>query len=233
MLEKPGAYPNSQTNTMLRKVSMAEKCLWSIVFLLAITTAFAGYKAREWKIRARDTYPAHLISEGITIAVEPLFQDSLANQVFDKNDMIASGIMPVAIAVFNDNGFPVEIECESIELISGEEHIHSMDPRGAVAQLTRSKGKGAWKPQIGIKLGGGASEMLEDFEAKYFGGKTVAPKQARGGFLYFPVDNAKNLQDTLMNGSLYIPEIVRKDTGNKMMFFEIDLKPAIMTFQNK
>jgi hypothetical protein len=66
--------------------------------------AFAGYNARPWRIRARDSCPARLASEGFTKAVEPLFQDSVADQVFDKDDMITSGIMPLAVAVFNDAG---------------------------------------------------------------------------------------------------------------------------------
>jgi hypothetical protein len=215
------------------KSVLARLCLWGFACLLAITTAFAGYKAREWKIRALNTYPAHLVSEGVTIAVEPLFQDSMANQVFDKNDMIASGIMPVAVVIFNDNGFPVEVECKSIELILGDDHMHPLDPRDAVAQLSRSKGKGAWKPQIGIKLSSGSSSMLDDFEAKYLAGKVVGPHQTKGGFLYFQIAGIKELRGELIKGTIYIPEIVRNNTGEKMMFFEIELKPAIETYQNK
>jgi hypothetical protein len=200
---------------------------------LAAASAFAGYSAHIWKIRARDSYPARLVSEGLTIAVEPLFQDSLASQVFDKKDMITSGIMPLAVVVFNDNGFAIQVKSESIELIVGDAHIHQMDPKDAVAQLTKSKGKSVWKPQIDIKLSGGSSNMLDDFEAKYLGSMVVDQRQARGGFLYFQVANPRNVREELITGSIYIPEILRNDTGEKMMFFEIDLKPAIEAYPSK
>jgi hypothetical protein len=47
--------------------------------------------------------------------LEPLFQYPLVNQIVDKNDMVASGIMPVAVAIFNDNGFAVNQLMPAIE----------------------------------------------------------------------------------------------------------------------
>jgi len=53
----------------------------AILFLSAL--AIGGYKARPWTIGAAESYPARLSSEGVTIAVQPLFQDALAARVFD------------------------------------------------------------------------------------------------------------------------------------------------------
>ncbi len=48
------------------------------------------------------------LSEAITIAIEPLFTDTLAAQVCDKKDTVTRGIMPLIIAIFNDNDFMAE-----------------------------------------------------------------------------------------------------------------------------
>src|SRR5437773_11461533 len=81
-----------------------------VILLVLVPLVLAGYKARPWSIRPLESYPSRLTSEGVTIAVEPLFLDSLAAKVFDKNDMVTRGIMPVAILIFNENDFPVMVD---------------------------------------------------------------------------------------------------------------------------
>jgi hypothetical protein len=62
-------------------------------------------KQRSWQIRTADDYASRLTSEGVTIAVEPLFRDELAAVVFDKNDIVTRGIIPLAVVIFNGNDF--------------------------------------------------------------------------------------------------------------------------------
>ena len=54
-----------------------------------------------------------------------LFSDALAAQAFDKNDIVSRGIIPLAVAIFNGNDFPVAVEGTTVELIHGEDHVRS------------------------------------------------------------------------------------------------------------
>jgi hypothetical protein len=191
--------------------------LLGLAFLLASTVSFAGYKARPWNIRQRESYSASLTSEGITIAVEPLFTDALAAQVFDKNDMVTRGIMPLAVVIFNDNNFPVTLNAATIVLNQGEDHFHSLPVNEVVHRLFQKGGKGTWipRPFPRITVDKGNQDALEDFDNK------------SGGFLYLHIPGAGEMATYLSNARLYIPEVYRQDTGAKMIFFEIDLKPAI------
>jgi hypothetical protein len=203
--------------------------LLGLTFILAAAASFAGYKARPWTIRPRESYPASLSSEGITIAVEPLFKDALAAQVFDKNDMVTRGIMPLAVVVFNDNNFPIVLRSTSIELIQGDDHLHTLPVNEVVHRLFQKGSKGTWIPQPfpRINVDKGNQDALEDFSHKFLDDKMVDAHDKGGGFLYLHVSEPADMAGYLSRARLYIPQVYRQDTGAKMIFFEIDLKPAI------
>jgi hypothetical protein len=202
-----------------------------LLFLLTASTGVAAYKARPWNIRASDSYPARLTSEKVTIAVEPLYLDALAAQVFDKNDIVTRGIMPVAIVIFNDNDFPVEVEGASIQLLRNDDRLRTLIPQEVVHRLFSKDGKKAWIPNpipklptVGVKLNDPA---MEDFDRKFFGRKVVMPREKAGGFLFFKLPEKEDPRAYLKAAKIYIPKIARNDTGAELIFFEIDLQQAV------
>jgi len=201
-------------------------CLLGIVCLLLVIPIQAGYKPRPWTINTREAYPASLTSEGVSIAVDPLLSDALAARVFDKSDMITRGIMPLAIVIFNDNDFPIEVDGLTIELIHDSDHIRSLSPNEVVTRLFKKDM--TWLPRVTksprSELNGAA---LEDFDEKFLMDKVVAPHDKGGGFLYLHIPGSKDLVSYLSNSVVYIPNIYRQDNGSRMIFFEIGLAAAI------
>ncbi len=200
-----------------------------LIFVLISSGAFAGYKARPWSPGSADSYPAKLTSEKVTIAADPMISDALALRVFDKNDMVTAGIMPLAIAIFNDNDFPVRVAADSIEIIEESEHLHSLAPGEAVTELFkkgRRKSYGVPDSRLPGSRDSGNPEALRDFELKFLGTKVVPAHGKEGGFLYIhPPMN--DLRGYLSKARIYIPDIYREDNGSRLIFFEFDLKPAI------
>ncbi len=189
----------------------------------------AGYKARPWEIRAADTYASRLTSEGVTIAVEPLFRDDLAAAVFDKKDIVTRGIIPLAVVIFNGNDFPVRVDAETAELINGDDRLHTLQPVEVVARIFKKSSKGSWIPQPipRVSTGDGKNQdALEDFDHKFLGNKVVPAHAGGGGFLYISVP-ATDVSTYLMASRLYIPDIYRDDKGSNMIFFEIELKASL------
>jgi len=194
------------------------------------TVAMAAYKARPWSPRARESYRAVQTSQGVTIAVDPLFRDNLAAQVFDKSDIVTRGIMPVAIIVFNDNDYPVEINGNSIDLILGGEHLRALPPDHFIPALFK---KGASKlgslnplPR-GTSVDTTTADAQEDFEHKFLASKIVAPHASAGGFLYFRIPQSPTLPEQLSSATIYVPDLLRSDNNTRLMYFEIDVKPAV------
>jgi len=152
---------------------MNEKHRLFLIWVLGLTLLsvaapiWAKYKAHPWSINARESYTASLTSEGVTIAVEPLFSDALAARVFDLDDMVTRGIMPLAIVIFNDNDFPVEVDGLSIQLIHDSDRIRTMYPNEVVNRLFR-KDKG-WISQPIPRASRSElnKEALDDFDAKF------------------------------------------------------------------
>ena len=204
---------------------------WGVFLAVSLiwTLGIAAYKARPWKPRPRESYPAQQAGQGLVIAVDPLFRDPLAAQVFDKDDIVSSGIMPLAVVVFNDNDFPVEINAASIELIMGEDHARTMEPERVVPILFKKTRNRSYNP-LPIPRGASSNptdEPLEDFDHKFLADRTIGAKSVAGGFLYFKVPQTKTLAAALAKGRIYIPEIIRQDNGSRLMYFEIDLQPAV------
>lgn len=220
------------------RISDQRLWLFGVVVLLAWSFGFgfAGYKARPWKPRALETYPARQSSQGVTVAIDPLFRDPMAAQVFDKDNIVSMGIMPLAVVVFNDNDFAVQLNSATIELIQGDDHARTQEPAEIVPMLFKKTGRRVAipipVPRNPVPRGATASsnapdEPLADFEHKLLGDKTIGPHSTAGGFLYFRVPQAKNLPEQLSKATLYIPDISRVDNGSQLMYFEIELKPAI------
>ena len=197
--------------------------LSGLALLLSSGAGMAGYKARGWSANAREFYTASLTSEGVTIAADPFYTDAQAARVFDKKDIVTRGIMPVAIIIFNDNDYPIEIDGLSVELIRGDEHYPSLSPFDAVNRLF-GKSK---SPLTGSASRVENVEALKDFEDKFLRELSVPPHEKAGGFAFFRIYNPKDLQDYLSTATVYIPNIYRGDDGSPLIFFEIELKPVL------
>ncbi len=194
-----------------------------IAFLGSTGIILAGYKARNWDLNPRESYPASLTSEGVTIAVEALYNDALAARVFDKDDIVTRGIMPLAIAIFNDNDFAIEVDAMSIELIRDDEHSRALKPIDVVNRLFRKD-----KAGLGQSLPKVANEKaLEDFNDKSLMDREIAPHGKGGGFVYIKIYDPKELVSYLSTATVYIPNVYRMDNGSRLMFFEINLDAAV------
>jgi hypothetical protein len=197
--------------------------LSGLALLWSSGAGMAGYKAREWNAKTRENYAASLTSEGVTIAAEPLFTDELAARIFDKKDIVTRGIMPLALIIFNDNDYPIEVDGLSIEMLQGDEHFRSLSPVDAANHLF-----GKEKSPLNRSTPGVANEeAFKDFNDKFLTDKTVAAHDKAGGFLFIKIYNPKDLPVYLSTATVYIPNLYRGDDGSRLIYFEIDLKAAV------
>jgi len=212
--------------------------LLALLLAIAALSWAAGYKIIPWTPRAIDTYPAKLASEGVTIAADPLFTDELAARVFDRKDMLTRGIMPVAVIISNGNDFPVEVEGPSVELTCGRDRVKSIEPLYAVRCLYDKKT--ARKVRIPVPLPIPTITIKEcdadacfDFNHKFLAYKRVEPHATAGGFVFMAVSNIPDLRNALKSAVVFIRNIYNGKTGASMLYFEIDLKPAIVAASGK
>ena len=210
---------------------MKKTSLFIFVVVIAVAaTGLARYKAPVWEPDPPESYPAFLTSEGVTIAVEPLYTDELAACAFDKKDMITRGIMPFAVVIFNDNDFRVEVSGLDIELIHKERpdvRIKTMSPNEVTWRLSQRDKK--WNTQRIPRLSQNEldRDMLEDFDKKLLMKKIIEARGKAVGFLYLHLPEKESVEEFLSGAALYIPKIYRLDNGSRMIYFEISLAPAL------
>ncbi len=201
--------------------------------LVCAWLSFAGYKAPRYEPLPIDSYPCRLTSEGLTVAIDPMFSDQFAAKAFDKKDIVSSGVMPVAIIISNKNKFPVELNGFTIELLVKEDHIRPLTPEQAVMQIFQYKRTERQVrvpspvPFPRIEITKVNSDAFDDFSYKHLGLKRVEPDSVGAGFVYMPVKKFPNLRDYLLDSRIYIPDVRRADVREPMIFFEIDLRPAL------
>jgi hypothetical protein len=201
--------------------------LLGIILAWAAAPIWAGYKILPWSVKSRESYSASLTSERVTIAVEPLFTNALAARVFDRPDMVTRGIMPLAILIFNDNDFPIEVDGLSIELIRESEHTLTLSPNEAVYRLFRKNNSWLSRTTLPrIPRSDLNQDALDDFDSKFLMEKIVAPHDKGGGFLYLHI-SSNDLVSYLSKSVVYIPNVYRRDNGSRMIFFEIEIGAAI------
>lgn len=203
-----------------------------VISLLAASPALA-YKGRPFSPRPIGEYPAALASEGLTIGVSPLYSDSLAAKVFDIRDMVKRGIMPLLIIISNDNDFAVDIDGFSVELQLKGNRIAPVGPDQAVIRLfARSRTNREVRvpspvPFPRVAVSSSDRSAYDDFGQKHLGMKRVEAKSTAWGFIYVPAGPLGKLPDSLSEARVYIPELRRVDNKHPLMFFEIDIAPAI------
>jgi hypothetical protein len=204
-----------------------------LILILAAAGVQAAYKILPWNPRAIESYPSRLASEGVTIAVEPLFTDALAARAFNRSDMVTRGIMPLAIIICNSNSFAVEVEGASIELILEEDPLRSLDPLQALQLIFEKKSGGVIPIQVPIpipriRITTSNAKACQDFKEKYFGERRrIEPHATAGGFLFMCVTPDREFAKNLAAGRVYVPRLFRGDTGANLLFFEIDLRAAM------
>jgi hypothetical protein len=153
-----------------------------------------------------------------------MFTDALAAKAFDKKDIVTNGIMPVAVVIQNDNGFAVEVEGGSIELLVKGDRIRPVSPEEAVIRIFQLRQS---KHEVRVTVYKSNTDAYDDFSRKHIGTWKIEPKSLASGFIYVPVKELTNLRVDLLEAQIYIPDLYKADTGQSMMFIEIDLKPAI------
>jgi len=204
----------------------------SALFLVVLPAVSAGYKVKPWTPRAIETYASKLTSEGVTIAVDPLFTDALAAQAFDRTDVVTRGIVPLAIIISNGNDFSVDVDGTAVELLQNDLRLKTFNPLQTVQCLFEARKSIPMKIMIpvpipDIKITMRQPGACQDFGQKFLGRKRVEAHATAGGFLYMPAYDAANIRKNLASARVYIPDIYRGDNGAEMFFFEIELQAAI------
>ena len=146
---------------------------------------------------------------------------------------MTAGLLAIDLYLRNDTDGPLQLKTDTIELQiatpgQSRQRLESLTAEDAAFRIVLPKGpapRGRRGPIPGV-AGGKTKEvakMEDSLRYLMLPGDLVGPHNTVHGFVIF--DIAQHFED-VEHSTLYIPDVRRFGSGEKLFFFEIDLRPA-------
>lgn len=180
------------------------------------------------------TLPAHDSHQGLLIAADPYTASERSEQKFGKKNPYSAGLLAIDVYLRNDTDAPLRINIDTIELqiaIPGQhrQRLESLTPQDVAYRIVLPNGaapRGRRGPLPGTS-GGKTKEIAKVQDSLRYlmlQSDMIGPHNTIHGFVIF--DIARHFEDT-GNSTLFIPDVSRYGSGEKLFFFEVDLHAAV------
>lgn len=177
--------------------------------------------------------PARDSHQGLLIAADPYLTSERSEQKFGKKNPYSAGLLAIDVYLRNDMEIPLRVNLDTMELqiaIPGHprQRLESLTVQDVAYRIVLPNGaapRGKRGPIPGVS-GGKTKEiakMEDSLRYLMLQSDLVGPHNTTHGFVMF--DIARHFEDT-ERSTLYIPDVSRFGSGEKLFFFEIDLRPA-------
>jgi len=198
--------------------------------MLLVSSTFAGYKSQKVRVEPASSYACHSKQGPLTVAADPFQSWEKLKTVFDLKELDQMGVIPIQLILTNEGEDIIVVDGREIHLLDGKNHsIEAMAVEDVVRVVMGKNAPTATKspsksPLPFPRSGGRRGDLFEietDLTNESLGEVRLSPKSTVGGFLYFRLP--ENQRD-LRGYKVYVPEIRNLRSGEKLIFFEIDLK---------
>jgi len=179
--------------------------------------------------------PAHDTHQGLLIAADPYLTSERSQQRFGKKHPYGAGLLALEVFLRNDTDGPMKIRLDSIELnvkAPGQprQRLEPLTLEEAAMMIVLPNGpnpKTRRTPIPGLGVTGGKSKEIAKVEdvlrPEMLPGDLIGPHNTVHGFLLFDVDHHF---EEVGYATLYVPDVRRFGSGEKLLFFEVDLRAA-------
>jgi hypothetical protein len=182
-------------------------------------------------LRTRDVH------EGLTVVADPYLKaDRYSKELFGKNSIYGAGIVAIDVYFRNDNGTPIRLNPETIELttsVPGQERqrLGNLSPEDVADRtlLTANSNVRARRPFPFPNLGNNSGrtkewmEMTTTLHSVALGTDVLPPHATTHGFLFFDVNHDFG---AVRYSHLFIPDLYFMIDKKALLFFEIDFANA-------
>ena len=179
--------------------------------------------------------PAHDSHQGLLIAADPYLTSERSQQRFGKKHPYGAGLLALEVFLRNDTDGPMQIRLGSIELNvnapgQARQSLEPLTVEEAAYLIVLPNGpnpKTRRTPIPGLGVSGGKSKEIAKMEdalrPEMLPGDLIGPHNTVHGLLLFDVDHHF---ERVGNATLYVPDVRRYGSGEKLLFFEVDLGAA-------
>jgi hypothetical protein len=179
--------------------------------------------------------PARDSHQGLLVAADPYLSSERSQQAFGKKHPYGVGLLALEVYLRNDTGGPMQVGLETMELNVAppgqqRQRLAPLTAEEAAYKIVLPEGpnpKQRRGPIPGMSGVSGKSKEVAKMEdalrAQMLPGDMLGPHRTVHGFVFFDVDGHF---DRVGSATLYVPDVKRIDSGEKLFFFEVNLGPA-------
>ena len=180
------------------------------------------------KLGARDDH------QGLLIAADPYLTSERSEQQFGKKHPYGVGILAVDVYLQNNSESPIRVVLSTMAMEvrppgGSRQKIESLSTEEAAERMVFPQPINPTITRLPLPPSHGAVKKNKDVEkmekslAPRTLGDLVGPHATIHGFVFF--DLAYHF-DWVEKSTLYVPDVRRINPEEKLLFFELDLKPA-------
>ncbi len=207
------------------------------VLVLALAAPLAGAAQDNSARPDPSKFPARASYQGVTIAAVPIPDTPAAERIFGPRAApTRAGFLPVEVIIFNQRSEIIRVKVGRIKIIGFDNQFEQVDPQAVAEGLyprpevdrpKTSRLPTPWprKPKVKKDKKRAQREEAEAaLRSRQLRAALVAPGGYARGYLYFDL-RGKSID--LAGSSLYVPGVEEETTGERLLFFEISLKPYV------
>lgn len=190
----------------------------------------AAYKNLSVNVRPAKSYASHQSQGAVTIAADPYLSEKKIRTAFDVKGLESLGLVPVNIIISNDGPDSLSVNGPTISLLDPWKQSFEALPATEVVAMILHRGRPdtlgpfpqprrfPW--ELKRRKHKHAFEMEVDFTRKSLKSR-VRPRSTSWGFVFFKLSESKA---SLTDYKIYIPDIENDKTGEKFLYFDLELK---------
>ena len=207
------------------------------VLVLALAALLAGAAQDNSARPDPSKFPARASYQGVTIAAVPIPDTPAAERIFGPRAApTRAGFLPVEVIIFNQRSEIIQVNVGRIKIIGFDNQFEQVDPQAVAEGLyprpevdrpKPSRLPTPWprKPKVKKDKKRAQREEAEAaLRSRQLRAALVAPGGYARGYLYFDL-RGKSID--LAGSSLYVPRVEEETTSERLLFFEISLKPYV------
>jgi len=216
-----------------RRAGSAASAVAALLLLLLTAPSQSAGQAQQPLPLDPATLPARDSHQGLLIAADPYMTKERSEQKFGKKHPYAAGLLAIDVYLRNNTDSPLQINLETVELqiaVPGQprQHLESLSAEDAAYRIVLPYGPSPRARRGPIPgVGGGKTKEVakkqDELRFLMLPGDMVGPHNTVHGFVLFDVDG--HFED-VRNATLYIPDVSKYGSHEKLFFFEVDLRPA-------
>jgi hypothetical protein len=179
---------------------------------------------------------AHDEHQGCVVSADPYIDAARSKEKFGKKHPQEAGILALEVGFRNDTDKPISVNLERIRLtlqVPGErrQQLEPLDLDDAADRIAEPGGPNpvfSRSPIPGRKVKGGRGKdwqkLRERLKEAALASDVLPPHSTTRGFLFFDVNHRF---DWLPHASLYVPELRFIPSREELLYFEVELAPAL------